>query len=108
MNQDVKAIAIYLSLILLLAAITLSITHGLSALSLLVLAPIGAVIGPYMALTFPFSTTFKIAYVTALIASIIAIIAGLKFKHTKVGKLSAILGFAAWFTAGLIGLGTGT
>jgi len=108
MNQDTKAIAIYLSLILLLAVITLSITHGFSALSLFVLAPIGAVIGPYMALTFPFSITFKVVYVTALIASIIAIMTGLKFKHTKVCKLSATLGFTAWFTAGLIGLGTGT
>jgi hypothetical protein len=108
MNQDIKAIAIYLSLLGLLATIALSTAYGISALSLLVLAPIGAVVGPYMALTFPFSVMWKLIYIAVLTASAIAIFLGLKFKHTKVGKLSATLGFTAWLIAGLIGLGTGT
>ncbi len=108
MNHDTKAIVINLSLILLLAIGVLTIVNGVSALSLFVLLPIGIVIGPYMALTFPFSITFKIVYIAVLTASFISIILGIKFKHTLGGRLLTTLGTIVWLAAGLVGLGTGT
>jgi len=72
------------------------------------LMPIGAIFGPFMALAYPFSATFKIGYILALLTSLLVAIVGIKKRNLMWGQALVVLGVVGWSACGLIGLGTGT
>ncbi len=69
---------------------------------------IGAVVGPYMGLSFPFELAFKIGYSIALFLSISGFIAGIKFMDRIWAQTLIVISVVGWFFCGFIGLGTGT
>jgi hypothetical protein len=99
---------------ILFAIIFLFIVFGLyllfngEPLGTLFLIPLGAVIGIPMGLAFPFSVSFKLGYIAALVGSIVVIIWGLVKRKAIWGQVLVVLGIIAWLICGLLGLGTGT
>ena len=69
---------------------------------------LGALVGPYMGLSYPFSITFKLLYVFGFVISFCLFVLGIKFNRKILGQVSVISGVVLWFFLGLIGLGTGT
>ena len=69
---------------------------------------IGAIIGPFMGLSYPFGLTFKVGYAITLLSSIVGLVAGLRFRQLIWGQVVTVLAIVVWFLCGMIGLGTGT
>ena len=74
----------------------------------IILLFIGAIVGPIMALSFPFGPTFKVGYSIALFLSFVGFIAGIKFRNRIWGQALTVIAVVGWFICGLIGLSTGT
>ena len=72
------------------------------------LVALAATIGPFMGIDYPFPVPFKIAYVTALLLSVAAMIYGVKARRYKRGQAAAVFGVLLWPFLGMMGLGTGT
>jgi hypothetical protein len=106
MNEPVVRILLAIVLLFIIAGIFLLATG--SHLGTLLLIPLGAVVGPFMALAYPFSAMFKLGYIFALVASILSIAMGFKKRNHVLGQALVVLGIVAWLTCGFIGLGTGT
>ena len=72
---------------------------------IILLIPMGAVLGPFILFSFPFTFENNIIYVSALILSLICAVFGLVKRKKIWGQVLAILGIAGWFFCGIIGLG---
>jgi len=106
MKNPFFKIGVALSLIFVIAWIILWVKSG-DPRSVLLLF-IGALVGPYMGLSFPFGLTFKVGYSIALFLSFAGFIAGVTFRKRIWGQALTVLAVVGWFLCGLIGLGTGT
>lgn len=106
MNEPVFRILMAIVLLFIIAGIFLLATD--SPLGTLLLIPLGAVVGPFMALVYPFSAMFKLGYIFALVASILSIAVGYKKRKHVLGQVLVVFGIVAWLTCGFIGIGTGT
>lgn len=69
---------------------------------------LGATVGPVMALTYPFSASFKFAYILGLVLVAVALGVGVRFRGRLYGQVLVVLCLVGWVCLGLIGLGTGT
>jgi len=107
MNKPITRILLGVAaLFLSLEAFSLIKWGHISGISFLAL--IGAVIGPVMAIGYPFSIAFKIGYCSALVASLGFIIIGFNKRNGVLGQIITVIGIAGWVICGLLGLGTGT
>ena len=52
-----------------------------------------------------FSQNFKIGILVSSIASMLCVLAGVRYQATVVGKLLILAGLAVWFFVGLFGFG---
>ncbi len=93
---------------LLLAALAGLAFGGVNGLWVVLLLPVGMVLGPPMALSYPFDLVFKIGYVLALLTALGLIIGGGWRRSATLGQACVVAGFILWAFAGLIGLSTGT
>ena len=70
------------------------------------LIPLGMIIGPVLGISFPFSATFKGMYVITLLASVLLMGLGLRYRARPMAQMAVVLGVVLWTLAGLVGLGT--
>ena len=66
------------------------------------------VVGPYMAVAYPFPLLEKVTLVVVFLSSVVAVSFGLKFRQKRWGLVLVGFGSTAWLLGGLVGLGTGT
>jgi hypothetical protein len=76
--------------------------------ALIVLIPLGAIVGPFLALAFPFSVGTKMFYILGLIFSLFLIGIGIRKRKEVSGHLFVIIGSILWIVLGFLGLGTAT
>jgi len=74
----------------------------------LLLIPLGAIVGPFMGLSYPYSITFKFWYSISLALSFGSIVIGINKSAIIGGQIATVLGVIGWCACGLLGLGTGT
>lgn len=109
MKSPLLRIATALFACLLLAALAGLAFGGVKGFGgVLLLLPVGMVLGPPMALSYPFDLVFKIGYVLALLTALGLIIGGGWRRSATLGQACVVAGFILWAFAGLIGLSTGT
>ncbi len=71
----------------------------------ILLLPLGAVIGPFALLSLPFTTGNNYLFIGLLIISFVCILIGFRKKEHVLGQFLAVLGIAGWIFCGFIGLG---
>jgi hypothetical protein len=109
MSLPAKRILLGLGGFVLLWLLFVLIVDGFAlALGSLFILVLGAIIGPFMAIAYPFSLSFKVGYLIILLASVLAIVYGIKHRPKTLGQAAVVLGVVVWTFAGLIGLGTGS
>lgn len=108
MGNPLGRIVLGIALWFAVAAAVAVFMHGLSGLGIFLLVPLGMVVGPAMAMAFPFSMLFKMAYGLAMIVSALCIALGAMNRRGALGQGAVIGGFILWTILGMVGLGTGT
>ncbi len=74
----------------------------------LLLPLLGATIGPYMALTFPFELVTRVALAIGLVIAPLMVTLGWRNRTVLSGQIATASGIALWTSCGLLGLSTGT
>ena len=69
---------------------------------------LGAVIGPFLGLSYPFEINVKAVYIASLVAALATIFCGALFSKRIWGQILAVAGLAGWTALGVLGLGTAT
>lgn len=105
-SSPVKRIFLTLLILLIVLAVLMQISMG-SVLNMILL-PIAVVVGPFMAISYPFSWSFKLIYALGLILSTSLMMYGFKNRQKVFGQILVVVGICLWTLCGLIGLGTGT
>lgn len=72
------------------------------------LIPLGAIVGPFMGLSYPYSIGFKFWYSIILALSFGSIVIGIHKRAIIGGQIATVLGVIGWCACGLLGLSTGT
>ncbi len=106
MTKPVLHIVSSLTFLLLLVVVVSFINFGNTSSLMLIL--LSATIGPFMGLDYPFSTTFKAAYILGLLLCGIGFLYGVKSRKHIFGQCIAVASTVGWVCLGLVGLGTGT
>ena len=93
----------------LLAAIGLAVTTRelAGAFALMLFAPFGAVLGPYMLVTFPMNTIEKVGWCGGLVLCAASLLLGWNRRDQIWGRVLAVAALGAWSVIGMVGLGTG-
>ena len=98
----------YLATVLLAAVAVAATTRELAgALALILFAPIGAVLGPFMLVTFPMNTIEKVGWSGGLILCMASLLLGWNRRKEIWGRVLAVAALSGWSLIGMVGLGTG-
>ena len=73
-----------------------------------VLVFLGATIGPYMGVLYPFPVVLKAVYILGLASCLAGFLLGVKFRSNLLGQAAAVCSIVGWVVLGIVGLGTGT
>lgn len=106
MSKGMVRILMVLGFILLAVLMISYIQHGTPWGLIAVF--LGAILGPYLGLTYPFPFLFKTLYALGLLSCLVAFFLGLNTRERLAGQVLVVSSVVAWVALGIFGLGTGT